>query len=335
MRVIMSEAVPTGIDTLEFPGLESLQMDPEIKATLDLMLIYNELLLDRPVSSEELTAIVNLLDDRWRNLINSKAIFTGRALFPNPFDQKRTKQEGYFEDEVVIFGGVSVGKIDAPQTTIKLGPDEAFCELRVVFQRECIDHRGEVVYLTGHAQAEEVASLEFPSAMSFDRSWWILEELQHDLREDIDIAIYADTDDECVRALNLGGLEYSLIGDEEIDNLMKGALDRYTNTLLLFDKRNGYDFKLEGRAWMLDESGEFVPSKVEGQSLAEVQGVAWAEKPGDSTILVPQLCLVVCPDTIQEDAEFIHLRAPIDTLKQLRSLRRLYYAENPLESDLR
>jgi hypothetical protein len=56
--------------------------------------------------------------------------------------------------------------------------------------------------------------------------------------------------------------------------------------------------------------------------------VEWDNPPDDTRELVPHLQIRACSEEIEEDGEMIQVLVPITAVKNLKSIRRLFYASH-------
>jgi hypothetical protein len=325
MSTIMSE-LTREMDKARIEGLESLQMDPKLRRTFELVRIYNELLADEPVSKDIAEGIIAEIDSEWSDLLGITATFTGRAKSPNEFDPEKAIATGYFEDIEVQFRGAVAAPVKPMDDSADIPEIESYYHLGIGFQREAIDSDGDRVFVDVVAVPDDIASLEFPDIMSRDRARWILQELQPDLIDDIDAALLNDAEEESDRTLRLAGLHFQPSGDEEADKQIKGALNVYTQTAMPFDTHNGYHYSFNGPVWLKNKDEQFVTCHVVSESIATIRGIAWLETPEDGNVLVPHLDMLLCQDEVEDSSDMYHAHVPVSSITYLRSLRRIFFS---------
>lgn len=316
-----------GYETQLFETLETTHMEPLIRGVFDEIRVYNELLVNQPLNRDEINSIINELDTKWSTLIDSTAVFSGRASFPNPSHDNQF-EEDYYDEETFTFGGV-ISHSDHERNLFIEENEPRYYDLRVHLEREVVGPDGEVARLVGGAKVDEVVALEIENIMSFERARYILEDNCPELLDDIDIALSADASDEGSAALGLAACSYDpIIHDEHTREQVKEALNCYTAALITFDARVGYHLAVDGHAWLMNEvTGVAQLAMLEGVSLAVVERILWCENPEkDVNNLVPSLASRLHREEINDTSDLLFI--PFASIDALSSLRYQYYSQN-------
>lgn len=319
----------TQIDSQEaiFRGFDSLVMDPSIRRVFSMIETYNQLLRDEPTSERDVKALVAEIDTAWVDFIDQPAMLTGRATFPDEYSEQRAATDSYYEEDSVVFKGVTYLRTDRPKESgshAETEEKESY-QLVVGFERESIDLHSRLATLEGIAKTDDIVALEFPGVMSAERARWMLRAQHEELIDDIDSALYADVLDESDRVLGLASLAYEPTGDLQIDRQIISALNVYVSNTLTLDTHIGYAFSVDGRVWMQDSKGEYHPVTVKADAISRVVNLSWTSTPYDARSVTPHLEMTVSSAELVDDSDLIRIQVPIASLTKLQSLRRMYF----------
>ena len=296
-------------------------MDPGITSVFKKMLVYQELLVDSPVSGAYINKLMHELDDDWRELMGHRALFTGMADFPPETDPKGERTTGVYVDESVFFQGV-IPCEDEDKNISMNEDDPKHYHLRIAINRV-----KDGVLTHGTARPEDVMGLDFPYLISLERSRHVLENFQPGLFYDLDESLAKPAEHEGAVARRLRKYFYDQAEDDpDTVQLTTLSLNRYTNCLLDFDRNIGYLVALKGRGW-IDGNDKSEVYKFSQASPAIIDKVIWRESPkqNDSTI-VPHLVMKLCTENINETSDTIHF--PLTSVKDIVPLRHVFIPKN-------
>lgn len=313
-------------------SVEGAAFDPFLKSVFDKMRLYNELLANEAQSEPEINAIMHEIDAEWQSLIGEKVTFTGIAWF---LDERQMTADAipvrsYYEDDEMVFKGVGPHEMYHDYDT-----DNRYYELRILLEREAIDDDGKLIALRGTSTLDEVASLEFKGSMSVLRARRILELHAPQLIEEIDLALLNEAETETELLCRLEHIVaddgiFAGFDDTALAELIQ-ALDIYTNSLLTYDSGAPYHVRVEGDIWLARED-DIVAAIIHNSSkLARINRVAWGRMSEDGPRTVrPLLDLYLLASG--KDEKETHIYVPFSTVKQLSSIRHMFYS-GQLEND--
>ena len=307
------------------------QIDPFLTAVFEKMKLYNELLSEQYVSSNQINEIMNELDDEWRNLMYREVIVTGRVAFAREDSLGRDEDITYdfYEDHPMIFGGVLPIQIDTFVGNGGYADDELrkyHLELRLT--REGITSEGGYVEMKGSADIDEIAGLEFPNSMSLDRAKKWLEFYKPDEIADVDVAIYTPSIEECEMTMRLGDIVIDARIPHDADNKYTiqtmQALNIYTNSLFSFDSDVPYQLTVEGEAWHCGAESLLTPASINGSTMSAIDRVVWLAAVSEPEYMLrPHVAVRFLGETKDDLAQEVHV--PIAAIKDLWSYRHKYF----------
>lgn len=237
----------------------------------------------------------------------------------------------FYEAQDVDFGGVlplcldTLYSADLPDGST--GQTHKY-ELGLRLTREGIDPDGAHVIMHGSARLDDIVSLEFPNQMSVEGARRWLEYYAPDVIEDVDIALFEPSKEECEMLLRLKGMtgDISVPHDEQGSTLLRSmqALNIYTNSLFSFDVDVPYQLAVDGDAWQPDSEGTLQPAFVKGSTMSALNRVVWLSPEGGPDSLVrPHLAARFLGNTKDDPATDMFV--PIDSVVSLKSYRYHYF----------
>ena len=308
----------------------AVSIDPYLGRVIEDMRTYNSLLRSQPVTIREAYEMKQELDDRWQAVIGGEARVTGTMAFLSDVEQHHepTLSIDFFEDEPVTFGGTMPVPTDVPIGTA-IGEDELHpYELHMLVTREALDGEGNLIYMTGSASVEELASIEFPQMMSAERARKWLEYYHAEDIEDIDVDLFAPSKEECeiLQRLNGHSVDIGAVHrlDPELMQRSAQALNLYTNTYLTFDQDVPYLMKVDGAVWEQDANGDHEPTYVKGKSMVKLDRMIWTQRSGeDDAVVYPHVVAKLLTESLTDPERWVVI--DIAGIKGLSSFRYDYF----------
>jgi hypothetical protein len=296
--------------------------------------LYNELLKDEPVDSEQINAIMRELDNEWQAVMGQTVIISGVASFLPPdaigVDGRATQE--FYEDENMQFGGVMPVRMES----VYLDEDQHIYLLKLMLTREAVDMNGHRVLQQGTAKVDDISSIILPDMLSANTAKKWLEYYHPEYIEDIDVALLNPSNEECEMVMRLKDLVFDMkrYSHDTPERMLRSAqaMNVYTNNLFKFDKEVPYQLSVDGDALSLDDDGNLEAAYVKGSTMAAVDRVIWlSAQDEDGYVVRPYLAVSLLDES--KDVQGNAVRVPLQSIVDLKSYRYSYfvgYSENLL-----
>jgi hypothetical protein len=272
--------------------------------------------------------------------MHQTAYVTGVISFKLPAHEGGANAEvitDYYSGTAIEFGGALpvVRTLEDDNTEAGLSINKYKLGLRLV--KHGTSHDGSLSVLEGVASVEDILSIEFPNQMSMERARNWLAYYHADEMQDIEIALFRESEEECEMVRRLAEVAVDVCGphrgDLDMTSKSSQALNLYTNSLFTFDREVPYIVGVNGFAWEPQADGTLTEAYANGKTMAVVDRVLWLQ-PVNSSESTASVKAYLSVNFLHADKDAVpsHLYIPIEGLTTFESLRHAYFHGNTLES---
>jgi hypothetical protein len=306
----------------ELSGLDAAFTEPFVEHVLEMGRTYNEIFKENPPSDEEQAYIINELDTEWGNIKGSIIQYTGNVKVKDRNDENEVKII-FIDGAEVMSNGFYIEPEYINGRDVQKVKHHLFVKFKDLYGVESDEEDDTIAGATGDIDS---SSIELDSASPERARAWLAVSCP-ELIEEIDLRALNAIGGEDDALVSLRGLDLNFYTDLS-DEFTRNCLTIYLQKIIEIDLYAPYSAKLDGFVRMVDDQSTLYKLKIDG-ALIYVSNIglhpAFNLDENDTNWSLSAVITVLDEDRTEESEQYI---VPIDTIKELHSIRSAFYDTN-------
>ncbi|MDB5162915.1 MAG: hypothetical protein JWO54_505 [Candidatus Saccharibacteria bacterium] len=306
----------------ELNGLEAAFSEPFVERVLEMGRTYNEIFKEIPPTEEERAYIIQELDIEWGTIKGTIIKYTGNVKVKDRDDEGEVRII-FIDGAEVVSNGFYIEPEYANGRELQKVKHHLFVKFNDLYGDESGEDNGNLAGATGDIDS---SSIELDSASAERARAWLTISCP-ELIEEIDLRVLNAAGGEDDAIVSLRGFDLSIY-PELSDDFTRNCLTIYLQKVVEIDLYAPYSTKLDGYARMLDDQSNLYTLKIDGALVYINHLILHPTFNLDETDTAWSLATVITvldEDRTEDPEQYI---VPIDTFKELHSIRSAFYETN-------